>query len=72
MKRVAICIVAVTVGLMVFIVAGCAFGRWCGYLIALVTGSESFGVVASVACGAVFYVVLVWTLAGLGQNWEDK
>lgn len=72
MKRVAICIVAVAVGLMVYIVAGCAFGRWCGYLIALVTGSESFGDFMSVTCGVVFYVVMGWTLAGLGQNWEDK
>lgn len=72
MKRVAICIVAVTVGLMVYIVAGCAFGRWFGYLIALVTGSESFGDFASAICGAVFYVVIGLTLLGLGQHWESK
>lgn len=72
MKRVAICIVAVTVGLMVYIVAGCAFGRWCGYLIALVTGSDSFGDFMSLMCGAVFYVVMGLTLFGLGQNREAK
>ena len=72
MKRVAICIVAVTVGLMVYIVAGCAFGRWCGYLIALVTGSDSFGDFMSLMYGAVFYVVMGLTLFGLGQNWEAK
>ena len=72
MKRVAKCIVAVTVGLMVYIVAGCAFGRWCGYLIALVTGSDSFGDFMSLMYGAVFYVVMGLTLFGLGQNWEAK
>ena len=72
MKRVAICIVAVAVGLMLYIVSGGVFGRWCGYLIALVTGSESIGDFMAWPCGAIFYAVMVLTIAGLLQNWEDK
>ncbi len=72
MKRAAICLGVATVGLMLYIVSGCVFGRWCGHLISLVTGSESFGDFMVWPCGMIFYTVMVLTIAGLLHNWEDK